>query len=81
MNRIKQKYLFTPSLSSIPTRKAIKDQYDYYFRIDYMINQAACKSIRMFNTTTNIASIQYLVKQILISFEFYSLFCLDEFNS
>lgn len=42
-------------------RRERKEQYDFYFRINYQINQGICKSIELFNTMQNLISIENFV--------------------
>lgn len=43
-------------------QRKFKIDYQYYFRIDYIIRDDICVPIYMFNTTKNILSIQNLVR-------------------
>ena len=46
---------------TIENRRIRKEQYDYYFRLNYEINEASCKSIETFNTLQNLISIENFV--------------------
>ena len=65
-------------------RRERKEQYDYYFRINYGINQAICKPIELFNTILNLISIENFVFILFFSFLFFSsnyFFFLDKYKT